>query len=89
VRHAELILGSRKPEPEFYLLACKRNEIRPQEAIFLDDLGLYVMALLNLFGSETRLERVLTAKFCSNLKVAKQLGMETIREWILHCNGQV
>lgn len=31
-----------KPEPEFYLLACKRNGIVPQEAVFLDDLGMCV-----------------------------------------------
>jgi HAD superfamily hydrolase (TIGR01509 family) len=31
---------SRKPEPEFYLLACERNGIKPQEAVFLDDLGM-------------------------------------------------
>ena len=30
----------RKPEPEFYLLACKRNGINPRDAVFLDDLGL-------------------------------------------------
>jgi len=33
-------LGMRKPEPEFYLLACKRNGIQPNEAVFLDDLGI-------------------------------------------------
>ncbi|KAI0035735.1 HAD-like protein [Vararia minispora EC-137] len=33
-------VGMRKPEPEFYLLACKRNNIHPCEAVFLDDLGL-------------------------------------------------
>ena len=30
----------RKPDPEFYLLACKRAKIEPNEAIFLDDLGI-------------------------------------------------
>jgi len=30
----------RKPDPEFYLLACKRAKIKPNEAIFLDDLGI-------------------------------------------------
>lgn len=33
-------LGMRKPEPEFYLLACSRNEIKPEEAVFLDDIGI-------------------------------------------------
>lgn len=31
--------GLRKPDPAFYLLACKRNQIVPSEAIFLDDIG--------------------------------------------------
>ncbi|ESK92888.1 epoxide [Moniliophthora roreri MCA 2997] len=46
-------LGTRKPEPKFYLIACERNGIQPHEAVFLDDIGL-------------------------NLKVAKELGMDTI-----------
>lgn len=28
----------RKPEPEFYIEACKRNDIQPKEAVFLDDI---------------------------------------------------
>ena len=30
----------RKPDPKFYLLACERANIDPEEAIFLDDLGI-------------------------------------------------
>ena len=30
----------RKPDPNFYLLACKRANIDPEEAVFLDDLGI-------------------------------------------------
>jgi putative hydrolase of the HAD superfamily len=30
----------RKPDPNFYLLACKRANIEPEEAVFLDDLGI-------------------------------------------------
>ena len=30
----------RKPDPNFYLLACKRAGVEPNEAIFLDDLGI-------------------------------------------------
>jgi len=30
----------RKPDPKFYLLACKRANIEPEEVIFLDDLGI-------------------------------------------------
>ena len=30
----------RKPDPEFYLLACKRNGLEPKDCVFLDDLGM-------------------------------------------------
>ena len=30
----------RKPDPNFYLFACTRAVIEPNEAIFLDDLGI-------------------------------------------------
>jgi len=45
-------LGMRKPEPEFYLLACKRNGIQPGEAVFLDDLGMNLKVAQHL-GMET------------------------------------
>ena len=32
--------GIRKPNPAFYLLACERLGIEPEQAIFLDDLGI-------------------------------------------------
>jgi putative hydrolase of the HAD superfamily len=32
-------LGLRKPEPAFYELACERLDVKPEEAVFLDDLG--------------------------------------------------
>ena len=31
--------GTRKPELEFYTIACEKLEIQPSEAVFLDDLG--------------------------------------------------
>ena len=31
--------GLRKPDPRIYELACARLEIAPDEAVFLDDLG--------------------------------------------------
>jgi len=31
--------GVRKPDPRFYELACEQLAIRPEEAVFLDDLG--------------------------------------------------
>ena len=33
-------INVRKPEPNFYLLACKKANVVPDEAIFLDDLGI-------------------------------------------------
>ncbi|KAG1749011.1 HAD-like domain-containing protein [Suillus paluster] len=45
-------LGMRKPDPEFYLLACNRNGIRPGEAVFLDDIGMNLKAARGL-GMET------------------------------------
>ena len=33
-------INVRKPEPNFYLLACKKANVLPNEAIFLDDLGI-------------------------------------------------
>lgn len=32
-------VGVRKPEPRFYEIACERLRISPDEAVFLDDLG--------------------------------------------------
>lgn len=32
--------GMRKPEPEFYVAACKRNHVDPAETVFLDDIGM-------------------------------------------------
>jgi putative hydrolase of the HAD superfamily len=32
-------VGVRKPQPQFYLLACERLGIEPRQAVFLDDLG--------------------------------------------------
>jgi epoxide hydrolase-like predicted phosphatase len=45
-------LGMRKPDREFYLLACHRNGIRPGEAVFLDDIGMNLKAARAL-GMET------------------------------------
>ncbi|KAF8509547.1 epoxide hydrolase [Gautieria morchelliformis] len=45
-------LGLRKPDPAFYLLACKRNNIRPDEAVFLDDIGYNLKAAQKL-GMQT------------------------------------
>lgn len=34
------IVGSRKPQPEFYELACATLGVTPDECVFLDDLGI-------------------------------------------------
>lgn len=34
------VVGVRKPEPRFYEIACERLGVRPQECVFLDDLGI-------------------------------------------------
>jgi putative hydrolase of the HAD superfamily len=33
-------VGLRKPEPEFYELACKVAGVEPHDVVFLDDLGI-------------------------------------------------
>lgn len=33
-------VGIRKPEPDFYLLACERLGVQPAACVFLDDLGI-------------------------------------------------
>ncbi len=33
-------IGVRKPEPRFYEIACEMLEVDPDEAVFLDDLGI-------------------------------------------------
>jgi putative hydrolase of the HAD superfamily len=33
------VTGIRKPDPRFYQLACRQLDIEPDEAVFLDDLG--------------------------------------------------
>jgi putative hydrolase of the HAD superfamily len=33
------VLGVRKPDPRFYELACEAIGVRPDESVFLDDLG--------------------------------------------------
>ena len=30
----------RKPDPQFYLMACQIGKVQPDEVVFLDDLGI-------------------------------------------------
>ncbi len=34
------VVGCRKPEPEFYEVACRRLGVKPSACVFLDDLGI-------------------------------------------------
>jgi len=34
------VVGYRKPDPKFYITACDALKIEPEEAVFLDDLGI-------------------------------------------------
>jgi len=38
------VFGMRKPEPGFYLAACRRNGVKAEECVFLDDLGMNLKA---------------------------------------------
>ncbi|ORZ08731.1 HAD-like domain-containing protein [Absidia repens] len=46
------LVGLRKPDPRFYLHACKLIGIEPHEAVFLDDIGMNLRAAKEL-GMET------------------------------------
>jgi len=45
-------MGMRKPDPGIYLLACSRNNVKPHECVFLDDLGMNLKTARDL-GMET------------------------------------
>ncbi|KAJ7582614.1 HAD-like domain-containing protein [Mycena floridula] len=42
----------RKPDPDFYLIACRRNGLQPQDCIFLDDIKMNLKPAMAL-GMET------------------------------------
>jgi putative hydrolase of the HAD superfamily len=42
------VVGMRKPDPRFYLLACAQLDIAPDRAVFLDDLGVNLKAARSL-----------------------------------------
>ncbi|KIJ60670.1 hypothetical protein HYDPIDRAFT_98391 [Hydnomerulius pinastri MD-312] len=41
-------VGLRKPDPEFYQHACRESSITPEEAVFLDDIGMNLKAARQL-----------------------------------------
>jgi len=79
------VMGMRKPEPEFYLLACKRNKVNPNECVFLDDLRMNLKPAKEL-GMQTihvpiggsleamkQLEEVLKLDLTSDISVANSV----------------
>lgn len=36
------VIGLRKPDPKIFLYACEKLGVKPNEVIFLDDIGTYV-----------------------------------------------
>ncbi|KAH8107023.1 HAD-like protein [Cristinia sonorae] len=66
--------GMRKPEPEFYLLACTRNGVKPQEAVFLDDLGMNLKAAERL-GMET-IQVAIGRSLEAIAQLEKKLGLD-------------
>ncbi|CAO3614038.1 unnamed protein product [Cunninghamella blakesleeana] len=42
------LVGLRKPDPKFYLYACDLLKIQPNEAVFLDDIGINLRAAKDL-----------------------------------------
>ncbi|KAJ3551147.1 hypothetical protein NM688_g4892 [Phlebia brevispora] len=67
-------LGVRKPEPEIYLIACRRNNIEPREAVFLDDLGMNLKAAQAL-GMET-IHVPIGGAFGALKKLENKLGID-------------
>ena len=60
-------LGVRKPDPEFYRVACDALAVAPDEVVFLDDLGVNLkparqlgMHTIKVVAPETALEELYT-----------------------------
>lgn len=55
------VVGVRKPEPAFYLLACEALGVEPAECVFLDDLGVNCKAARQLGMHTIKVVEPLTA----------------------------
>lgn len=42
------VIGVRKPDPKFYQIACEKLAIEPEEAVYLDDLGINLKPARNM-----------------------------------------
>ncbi|KAF9239638.1 HAD-like protein [Melanogaster broomeanus] len=62
-------VGLRKPDPDFYLHACRESGTNPEEAIFLDDIGMNLKAAkqLGMVTIHVRLEESLGIDLCSSV----------------------
>jgi putative hydrolase of the HAD superfamily len=52
-------VGVRKPDPQFYEMACRMLKIAPKEAVYLDDLGVNLkparaMGMITIKVTESR-----------------------------------
>ncbi|KAH0830411.1 HAD-like protein [Lanmaoa asiatica] len=61
-------VGLRKPDPQFYLHACKESGVSPEEVIFLDDIGMNLKTAKQL-GMAT-----IHVPIGGTLQAVKQLG---------------
>jgi epoxide hydrolase-like predicted phosphatase len=43
------VIGLRKPDPKIFLYACEKLDVKANEVIFLDDIGMYVKLLKSFF----------------------------------------
>jgi len=76
------LVGMRKPEPEFYLAACRRNRVHPRECVFLDDLRMNLKTAKALgmqtihvpvggsLGAVRQLEKILDVDLTSAISAA-------------------
>lgn len=55
------VVGIRKPDPRIFELACETLGIEPQEAVFLDDIGINLKAARALGMTTIKVEEVETA----------------------------
>lgn len=66
------IVGVRKPEPRIYEIACAELNVRPAEAVFLDDLGANLKGAKALGMATIKVDHTLSALY----ELEQVLGME-------------
>jgi putative hydrolase of the HAD superfamily len=66
------VVGVRKPEPRIYEIACEKLDVRPVEAVFLDDLGANLKGAKALGMATIKVDHTLSALY----ELEDVLGME-------------